>query len=181
MSELGKQLSGYKVKVEGEYIASTVSKGKVIQNYSVEVNLPTMDCALSILKGKVLPKVLSKRYKDFVRLRSQHIMQATPFGDVVPTKAVLWQMNEKTIHSYIKENSLPVKPHLYENLLALRTAVQLAEDDPDRFARKQGKLEKDFKVDSGLRALNPEFYDNDSEPTSQDALTNPEKLVDILG
>ena len=67
-------------------------------------------------------------------------------------------MNRQTVVSYIQENELPVKAHIYPMLMELRQAVQMAEADPDNFIKVQEQTEKDFKLTSQLRELNPDLY-----------------------
>jgi len=151
-------LSGYKVTVEGQYFIVAGEKRKSLCNYKFDINLPTMDSALSIIKNNILDAIMPKLYKDYAGYRTHHITCVEPFGNVAQAKAVLWQMNRPTVISYIAENELPVNVEIYETLMDLRQAVEMAEADPDNFLRVQGKREKEFKLTSTLRELNPELY-----------------------
>jgi hypothetical protein len=157
--------SGFKVTVEGMYFVSVgEGKGKGVRQYSFDINLPSMDCALSIIKNKILDVVLAKKYPDYVSYRTHNIVNVVPFGNVPNARLNIWQMNRPTVESYVFENSLPVKLELYPTLMDLRNAVDMAERDPDRFARVQKQTEEDFKLTNALRELNPEMYGSDEEP-----------------
>lgn len=169
-------LSGYKVTVEGQYFVSAGNKQKTLSQYKLDVNLPTMDRALSIIKGKILDLFLPKKYPDYSGYRTHQITNVVAFGNVAQAKAVLWQMNRPTILSYIKENELPVNDAIYDTLMELREAVELAETDPDRFLRFQASKEKDYKLTSQLRELNPDFYTKDEEDAPVELEATPSGL-----
>ncbi len=174
-----KTLSGYRITVEGQYFVATgEGKGKAIKRYNIVINLPSMDCALSIIKNKILNVVLAKKYPDYVSYRTHEIIDVKPFGNVTQVTATLWQMNRETVESYIHENELPVKAHIYETLMALRQAVEMSESDPDNFLLTQEKAEKDFKLTQSLRELNPELY---AKPEEKSGETPEEsKTEDVL-
>lgn len=151
-------LSGYKITVEGQYFVAMGERKKGVKQYKLNINLPTMDCALSIIKNKILDVVLPKLYSDYTSYRTHNITNVEPFGNVPQNRADLWQMNRQTVESYIHEGELPVKAHIYPTLMGLRQAVQMAEADPDNFAKVQEQTEKDFKLTEQLRELNPELY-----------------------
>lgn len=189
---MSKIASGYKITVEGQYFVVAGEKRKSLSSYKFDINLPTMDSALSIIKNKILDTILPKLYSDYAGYRTHHITNVEPFGNVTQAKAVLWQMNRPTILSYIQENELPVKHRIYETLMELRQAVEMAEADPDNFLIKQEEKEKDFNLTSTLRELNPELYvskekqpkDEAEKLPKEDAFLTPDeqsiKPADVL-
>ncbi|MDP7429980.1 MAG: hypothetical protein QGG97_00360 [Flavobacteriales bacterium] len=150
--------SGYKITVVGQYYVHAGERRKTLKSYRFAIKLPSMDCALSVIKNKILDTVLPKLYSDYAGYRTHDIVDVEAFGDIAPAKAELWQMNRATIISYIQENELPVLEEIYETLMELRQAVEMAEADPDRFKRVQEEKEKDFKLLGELRSLNPELF-----------------------
>lgn len=159
--------SGYRITVAGQYFVREGEKRLNLKSYKFDINMPTMDSALSVIKNKILDVVLKKKYPDYVSYRTHQIMNVVAFGDVAQQKAVLWQMNRTTILSYIQENELPVEPEIFETLMELREAVQMAEADPDNFIKVQDAKRKDWKILSGLRALNPDLFPKPEEETEE--------------
>ena len=180
---MAKEASGYHVSVEGQYFVVAGEKKKTLKEYSIVVNLPTMDSALSVIKNKLLDIVLPKKYPDYAGYRTHHIVDVQPFGNVVQAKAELWQMNRVTIHSYIAENELPVNTDIYDSLLELRQAVEMCEADQDNFLRVQAQKEEEYKLMSSIRDLNPELFSKDDErlPDKEDALSTPVNPLNSLG
>ncbi len=177
---MAKELSGYKVSVEGEYFVSAGEGKKKLSRYEITVNLPSMEGALSVLKGKLLPKLLPKKYPEYTGLRSWHIMNVETFGNIAKAKEVLWQMNRPTIESYIRENELPVLPYIYVTLMELREAVAMAQRDPDNFIRQQDGKEKEYKLVNELAALNPELYHLGNEDTRPSKPTKTKSKKDAV-
>jgi len=160
-----KELSGYKVSVEGQYFLSAGEGKKKLSRYEITVNLPSMENALAVLKGKILPKALPLKYPDYKGLRTYEIVNVEAFGNIAKAKEVLWQMNRPTIESFIRENELPVESYVYPTLMELREAVEMSQRDPDNFIRKQEAKERDYKLNTELMSLNPELYPISEEDT----------------
>lgn len=171
--------SGYKITVEGQYYCSVpMGKGRGLARYSFEVNLPTMDQALAVIKNKILDKVLSKKYKDYVSYRTFNIVNVQPFGDATKVNLDIWQMNRPLLLEHIRKNSLPVNTDLFPVLLDLRNAVDLVKADLDRFISFQKKVEKEFALNNSLKDLNPELYGYDAPVW--DNKTDDKNIVDDL-
>ncbi|MBT5303850.1 MAG: hypothetical protein HOL31_02070 [Candidatus Scalindua sp.] len=177
------ELSGYTISVEGQYFVGAGEGKRTLSNYKFDINLPSMDSALSIIKNKILPVILPKMYPDYLMYRTHDIVDVKPFGNVAQAKAVLWQMNRPTIISYITENELPVNVEIYETLMELRQAVEMAEADPDNFLIVQGKAEKDFKLLSGIKSLNPDLFAKPEEEVTNivnhEVVNGPHRTVPI--
>ncbi len=164
--------SGFTVTIEGQYFYSVgEGKGKALKKYSFDINLPTMNAALSIIKNKLLDKILSKKYEDYVTYRTHFITNVKPFGEVGYAKVEIWQMNRPDLIAYAREKELPLKFDIYPGLMELRNAVEMAESDPDRFERIQKDAEAEFEFTTTLRELNPELYGDASENLPEDILS----------
>ncbi len=155
-------VGGYKITIEGTYYKSVSGggKGKELSNYSIEVNLPSMDSALSVIKNKVLNAVLKKKYNDYVSYRTHDIVNVEPFGNIKSVNLSVWQMNRDALEEYILEGKMQVHAYLYPTLLELRRAVSMLEQDPNKFESHQRLVEEDFELTSSIRELNPELYTN---------------------
>jgi hypothetical protein len=157
--------SGYTITVEGQYFVKTGEKGRALKSYSFDINLPSMDSALSVIKNHILDKVLRKKYPDYCGYRTHDIVNVKAFGNVAQAKAVLWQMNRPTVISYIREQELPVKEHIYEKLMDLRQAVESCEADLANYLRIQDKREEEYNLLKGIAGLNPELEGVGEEKT----------------
>lgn len=174
-------LSGYELTIEGQYyITLGDNKGAGLKRYKFKIKLPTMDCALSIIKGKILDVVLPKLYPNYTTYRTHNITNVLPFGNAVEARLNIWQMNRQTVESFIQENELPVITKLYPELMKLREAVEMAQADPDRFARVQKETEKDYKLTTALRELNPELYQLPEEDAMGQETPKTENPVEDL-
>ncbi len=163
--------SGFTVTLEGQYFYSVgEGKGKALKKYSFDINLPTMVAALSIIKNKLLDKILSKKYEDYVTYRTHVITNVKPFGEVGYAKVEIWQMSRPDLIAYAREQELPVKFDIYPALMELRNAIEMAESDPDRFDRLQKDAEEEFEFMSTLRELNPELYKDAPDTIDENVL-----------
>lgn len=175
--------SGFKLTVEGQYFVKTSDKGKILKQYKFQINLPSMDRALSIIKHKILKKVLPKLYSDYFTYRTHFITNVEPFGEAEVVGQNIWQMNEEKLKNFIQDKNLPIKLRLYPTLLSLRQAIELAVKEPDRFLFVQDRTEKTFEEDQALISLNPELFSPEltKEEAATDASLNPDtNLLDKL-
>lgn len=159
-------MKGYKVKVVGQYIARSgvLGKERIIKNYEMEANIPSMDRALSVVKNKLLGPVLSKKYEDYVRYRTFHIVQITPLDQaskIALRKVEVRYMDREALINYIHENALPVDHRLYPSLFKLREAVEFAKEDPDGYAKRLELRRADLEMDLELAAMNPEAFQDE--------------------
>ncbi len=160
--------SGFEVTVEGTYFVKE-GKDKGLRSYSFNFKLPEMEAALSIIKNKVLDRVLKKKYEDYVSYRTYQITNVKPFGDARLVGGFdLWSSSRDEVEKYIRKSELPVKLKYYPTLMSLREAVQLVEADESRFLLNQAQLEKDFEFTESLRALNPDMYDEAEDAPNRD-------------
>lgn len=157
-------MRGFKVKVAGEYIAraTQVGVGKQIRTYEIEVNIPSMDCALSVIKNKMLTPILSKKYHDYSSYRTYHIVEVAPLDEASAAalkKVNVRYMGRENLLRRIDEENLPVDPDLYPDLFKLREAVIHAGTDPEGYLKKLALRRGDLELEVQLAQLNPELLD----------------------
>jgi hypothetical protein len=156
MSKAAQAKSGFKVTVEGDYyVPAAEGRKKKLKPYSIEVILPSMDSALSVIKNKLLHPILKATMPDYINFRTYTITNVEPLGDSklqIPPS----QMSFEQLKNYIQLQGLPVNPEHYSDINTLRADIQLAKDNPSKFTKDVApKREKEAKEDDELQALNP--------------------------
>ncbi len=171
-------LNGCLVTVEGHYfaLAGSIDRKKVKKSYKIQVRVGAPEGALSVIKNKLLDKVLAKLYPDY---HTYHTHQITGITDLEGRPLMGYSnvriMNFNQIAEYVRTKGLPLKLELYTELDTLRTMVFLAETNAKEFARKQIILERDAREDAMLAELNPELFDLKS-PISIPVVENVPKI-----
>ena len=155
-------MEGCIVTVEGDYfsLASDDGRKKNKKRYKIEARVASPDGALSLIKNKLLNRILAKQYPDFHTFRTHEITQITDLNRkplIGYTNVRLMDFNQ--IAAYVKDNRLPLRLELYTDLGTLRQMVFLAETNKKEFAIKQSQLEKEVKEDKLLAELNPDLFD----------------------
>lgn len=154
--------NGCLVTVEGHYfaLAGSVDRKKVKKAYRIRVKVAAPEGALSVIKNKLLDRVLAKLYPDYHTYHTHEITGITDLqGQTLMGYTNVRIMNFNQIANYVKINNLPLKLELYTELDTLRTMVFLAETNAVEFERKQILLESEAKEDAILAELNPELFD----------------------
>jgi len=175
----------FKVQVVGEYVARSgvMDKEKIKKPYEIEGNIPTLDCALSIVKNKLLGPKLTQKYPDYVTYLTYHIVKITPLDEESRGKlsrAEVQFMDRPTLVKYVKDNNIGVTvmkigtgdkaqeittPMLdvryYPNLFRLREAVQLAKEDPAGYYKQFQLREPDLRMDLEMAKCNPDLFPSD--------------------
>lgn len=155
-------LTGCLVTVEGFYfaLAGSVDRKKVKKPYKIQVRVAAPEGALSVIKNKLLDKILARAHKDY---HTYHTHQITGITDLEGRPLMGYSnvriMNFNQIADYVRAKNLPLKLELYTELDTLRTMVFLAETNTKEFARKQIVIERDAREDAILAELNPELFD----------------------
>lgn len=155
-------MEGCIVTVEGDYfsLASDDGRKKNKKRYKIEARVASPEGALSLIKNKLLNRILSRKYPDFHTFRTHEITKITDLNRkplMGYTNVRLMDFNQ--IATYVKDNRLPLRLELYTDLGTLRQMVFLAETNKKEFAIKQGQLEKEVKEDKLLAELNPDLFD----------------------
>jgi len=178
----------FKVTVVGDYIArSGVSdKERIKKPYEIDANLHTLVGVLSIIKNKILPVALPKKYADYITYSTHKISKVVPLDDEGRrqfSKVDVDFMDRETLVQYIAENNIGaceveeivgigedgkqikqrreyprLDPRYFPDLFLLRERVKAAKDDAPGF-HKWFKLHKtDLELDIQVAAANPELF-----------------------
>lgn len=151
-----KNKKGYKVVVQGDYYASAPGHGKMIKRYKIEVMLPSMDRALSVIKNKVLQPLLKNKISDYLSFRTYEIVSYEPVGGAEsPSNIPVHVMNRPELVKYIKDEGLPVKAVDFIEVQDLRDAILYAVQDPVGYEKKFTEKKADAAENKALKDLNP--------------------------
>lgn len=162
---------GFKVKIVGEYYARSKAIGgeRIISFYEFEAVIPSLTCALSVVKNKLLTPILKKKHEDYIMYRTYHITQITPLDEKSRhqmRKVEVEYMDRLSLVDYITENVLPVESRLYPDLFKLRIAVREAKDDVKGYLKKLELRKTDLEMDVEIASLNPGMNDQPETPAS---------------
>ncbi len=163
-------MNGYLVVVEGDYFgsASEFDRKREKYPYRVTVKVPRPEGALSLIKNKLLDKVLRRNYANYHIWRTHQLVSITNLdGSKVPGLTDPRLMDFNDLAEYVRANDLPLKLELYTDLGYLRTMVYLAETNQHEFRIKQENLEREHKEDVELALLNPEVFSSEGSQLLQ--------------
>lgn len=155
-------MNGCIVTVEGDYfaLASDDGRKKNKKRYKIEARVASPEGALSLIRNKLLDRILTKQYPDFHTFRTHEITQITDLnGEPLIGYTNVRLMDFNQIAKYVKEQNLPLRLELYTDLGTLRDMVFLAETNTKEFAIKQSQLVKEVAEDTLLAKLNPDLFD----------------------
>ncbi len=153
-------MNGYLVIVEGDYFGRPVAgeRKKDKFPYRVEVRVPKADGALSLIKNKLLDKVLSRNYDNYHAYRTHQLVSITNLdGSKVYGLTDPQMMDFNELADYVIQHKLPLKLELYTDLGYFRKMVGLAETNQKAFLLKQATLAVDSEEDRLLAELNPDL------------------------
>ena len=152
------QSKGYLVKVRGEYFAAAAGNRKILSIYELEVKLPSMDKALSVIKNKLLDKLLKLKYSDYINYRTHELVSFKALGITEDLEHLpLHLQGREQLIKYIKKAKLPIDENIYIELGGLRKAVALCEADPKKYAETAIADRAEYEEDRKLQDLNPEI------------------------
>lgn len=152
----GKTIRGYKITVEGEYYEhSKEIKGKKnIAKYKIDVVLPSLEGALSVIKNKLLDKMLKMKYPGYSSFRTHVITDVVPLTNDMPESNDIQYMTEKRLHDFIAFKKLPIVVENYSTLNELREAVIDCVLNPKGFEKREEARLSERKQDKELMELN---------------------------
>jgi len=174
---------GYRVIVQGDYYAAAPGRGKIIKRYKVDVMLPSMECALSVIKNKLLNAILKNKLGDYLNFRTHEIVSYEAVGGAEnPTSVPIQIMNRPELLQYIVDQGLPVKPKDFIEISDLRAAILYAVQDPKGYEEKFIDKRADAKQNRALKDLNPDLVDNTEgvEDLTKDKSNPLQKRVDEI-
>lgn len=153
--------SGYSVKVRGDYYAPSKDQpGKKVKNkYEVDVNLPSLDNALSVIRSYLVAPAIRRnpKYADFSSVRTCEIVSVTPLSASTPDSRNLQFMSREGLEAFISDQNAPIDPKEYEDLGDLRRSVIDFQLNPRGFEDREVKRRKERKLKAELAAMNPEL------------------------
>ncbi len=153
-------MEGYLVTVEGDYFGANTSGHRKREKfpYKIQVKVPTPEGALSLIKNKLLEKVLRRNYDNYFAYRTHQLVSITQLdGSKVYGLTDPRLMDFNDLAAYVEQNKLPLKLELYTDLGYFRTMVHLAQTNQREFLIKQATLAADSEEDRLLAELNPEL------------------------
>lgn len=151
---------GFSVTVEGLYLKpSTEIPGKRMkEKYSINVVLQTMDCALSVIKNKLLDRMLKVKYPGAISYLTHEITNVKPLSDDTPVPNNVAYMGLPKLRALVQDREMPVDLEFYgDDLKNLRAAVTDFILNPVGFKEREGKRMEEVKSDRELLKLNPEL------------------------
>lgn len=157
-------MKGCIVTVEGDYfaLASDDGRKKNKKRYKIEARVASPEGALSLIRNKLLDRILTKKYEDFHTFRTHEITKITDLnGEPLIGYTNVRLMDFNQIAKYVRANNLPLRLELYTDLGTLRRMVFLAETNLKEFAIKQAQLVKEVTEDRVLAELNPDLFDGE--------------------
>ena len=153
-------VKGYAVTVEGDYLtpSAEVPSKKVKKPYKITVNLEVLDGALSVIKNKMLDKILKLKYPGYVTFSTHEITSVTPLSSDTPPVDNVAFMDEAKLKSFIEFRKVPVDVKAYkDDLKNLRAAVVDFILNPKDFEKREEKRLADLAETRKLAELNPEL------------------------
>ncbi len=161
--------TGYLVKVRGDYFAAAAGNRKIIARYELEVKLPTMDRALSIIKNKLLDPLLKRKYPDYINYRTHEMVSFKALGSAGDPKHLpLHLQGREQLIEHIEKKKLAIDPIIYPELTGLRKAIALCETDPKKYVQVAKADKSEFLENKALADLNPALKEKGSVPAKEE-------------
>lgn len=150
---------GYAVIVRGEYYAAHPDfQGKnLAKPYEIEVNLPSLDKAMSVIKNKLLAPMLKKKFSDYVRYRTYKVADVRPLSPSMPPAKNLKFAAREALVEYATENRVPIDTNDYPDTEILREALVDFALNPKGFVEREKQRQADRKETAELAAMNPDI------------------------
>jgi hypothetical protein len=152
-------VKGYAVTVEGDYLtpSAEVPSKKVKKPYKITVNLTSLEGALSVIKNKLLDKMLKLKYPGYVTYSTHEITDVKTLSSDTPPVDNVAFMDRPKLLSFIEFRRVPVDVKAYgDDLKNLRAAVVDFILNPKDFEKREEKRLKDLAETRELEKLNPE-------------------------
>jgi hypothetical protein len=153
----GAAVRGYAITVEGKYtVACTDVPGKKRdERYSLVVNVPELEGALSLIKNKLLDKMLRMKYPGYITYLTHEIVGSKPLTTDTPPAANVAYMNLDDLRSHATRERMPIAVDQYgDDVKALRAAVVDYILNPKGFEEREKVRLASVLEDKALSALN---------------------------
>lgn len=148
---------GYAVTVEGEYyVASVDFPGKKMKApYKIVVNLPSIEGALSVIKHKLLDKMLKMKYTGYISYRTHEITAVSALTPDTPVVNNVAYMDLPSLISFIASREIPIAVEDYGgDVKNLRDAVTDALLNPKDFKKREARRLADINETRELEKMN---------------------------
>jgi len=160
------RLRGYKVTVEGNYSAPSVDTPgrKVKCRYSIEVNLPSLEGALSVIKHKMLDKMLKVKYPNYITYLTHEITDVHPLTPDTPESNNVAYMSATGLLNFVATRGVPIDINDYDggkDIRSIRAAVTDYLTNPKDFKMREDRRLAAVRVDKELEAMNPTLTGGD--------------------
>lgn len=154
---------GYAVTVVGDfYVPAKDAPGKkVLKPYKIQVNLPHLDGALSVIKNRLLDVALRKKHgaEGYLGYHTHHIEKAVPLGNS-PAVRHLQYMDRAGLEAFIadeRSRGCTIDASFYRDVEKLRNAVMDYAQNPQGFEKREAARQADLKTQAELEAMNPDL------------------------
>lgn len=151
------RLKGYAVTVEGLYsvVSTDVPGRKVQRSYTIVCNLPSLEGALSVIKNKLLDKMLRMKYPGYVTYHTHEIVDVKPLSANEPLSDNVAYMTLEQLVAYVKSYKVPISlPDYANDVKNIRAAVVDFILNPKDFAVREARRLASIKEDRALEELN---------------------------
>lgn len=139
----------YDITFSGTYFAASSTGGggggTTEKSYTIEVKIKHGDIAnnnesaKSIFKNVIAPEVMPIAYPDYIALYTYHIVKSKCDNpDLLANNLPL--LTKEGLIELIDDLELPINPHLYDTAEDLRVAIDMAQKDPEGYARREAQL-----------------------------------------
>ncbi len=153
-------MRGYRVTVRGDYYYLAEGNRKLLKQYEVEMNVPDVDLALSVIKNKLLEPALRRKYPDFMARRTFYVIDSKPLCEGMPKPKNVRVMNRAQLSNHIEVIQAPIVVDAYADIQDLRKVLQEFINSPELFKNREGTRMMELKENRELAALNPELSDD---------------------
>jgi hypothetical protein len=147
---------GFKITVEGTF-GSLSGSGKIVKPYKIDVFLPKMDSALSVISNKLLKPILKAKHNSFQFVVTHIITNVIDLEHPNDPMIEIQYMNRSQLVDYSDKRGINIESYLYPDILDFRDAVTFAENNREEYELKQEKLAIKINDDNEIMRMNAEL------------------------
>jgi len=155
---------GYSVVVKGVYLAPSPAdpRKKVAKPYEIEVNVPKLEGALSLIKNHLLRPAVLRKHPEAGYIQTHEIVSQRPLSPATPETRNLQYMNHDALSAYVKDNAVPIDLATpgYDDVVVLRESIIDYTLNPRGFEKREAERKTKREEVAALMALNPQLNDS---------------------